>query len=190
MSHLCTNHPLLSIQVWSKFELLLELLTELSRYRDYLVDLNKTDVIANIHNNSESNPIIETNHLSLRGVIIPTKSQITTSKFHHLSHLIRLFGGRKRIQDRLIGSHANNILIHQPGYQHIHFDVDFYIQLATFIKTDMLTKEPPVPCNILMPTADHLIGENRTDLVQTIEKNGGFEVIAKRLGVDVQPHNL
>jgi hypothetical protein len=64
------------------------------------------------------------------------------------------------------------------------FSLDFAIDLLEYIRNDQMEcKAPLKPAVIRMPTEYVLFQKGRSDLIDGIQKYGGYENVARRLGL-------
>ena len=191
MDSICKAAGLIPYAVWSKFELFSELLMELSKYRKYA---HQFGTGADVGGEYSNNKFVDASkqHVDSGKLKIPTPSQMASDRFRRLSGLIRLFGGRKKLGERLgidlqTASRLNcSCYNYDLDYNQGDFDIDFHLELMSFLRSDMMTKDPPVPQQIVMPTKDQLTEKNRHDLVKLIEAYGGFEAVGQRMGIVVR----
>ena len=66
------------------------------------------------------------------------------------------------------------------------FSLDFAIRLLGFIRNDHLSKRPPLkPATIRIPNRQYLMAMGETEIAEEIEVYGGYENVARRLGLDM-----
>lgn len=159
---ICKVCGMVSHQEWFYFEGQLELLVRLKEYLDehHDGDYSCFPVVSNIQRNGHS----------------------------ELYRLIQYYGGRKFVAARygfdLSSSHRRrppSDLCWGP------FDLVFAIDLLTFVKEEHVLRQPPLkPPALAMPSESRLrsLGGAHGDLlVSSIVKFGGFENVARRLGL-------
>ena len=118
--------------------------------------------------------------------VFPNVSMLKKRGYHQLHSLIMYFGGRKFVAARL-GMNANS----SNGTMTFgSFDLDFAIRLLQFVRRDHLKRDPPMqfPC-LAMPSRSKLLGggEEGVLLDAQIDEFGGYENVARRLGLALFP---
>ena len=169
---------------WYYFEGQLELLLELKEYLDRHGDGDYRD--------------------------FPKVTTVRERGYHQLYTLIMYFGGRKFVAARLgmnvhssswkrndsirrskssftDSNNSNSDGVMQFGA----FDLDFAIRLLQFVRRDQLKRNPPLqyPC-LAMPSRSKLVvtgGEEGVWLDSKIDEFGGYENVARRLGLALFP---
>ena len=71
------------------------------------------------------------------------------------------------------------------GMQFGAFDLNFAVRLLCLIRNDMYAMDPPanIP-RIVMPTQRNLIERGEVQLAEEVQKYGGHENVARRLGLE------
>jgi hypothetical protein len=180
MKRFCKKTGLITFREWSYFEGLYELLLELKLYLDQYHGGNYQE--------------------------FPVVSEVK-NRGHELLHtLIQYYGGRKFVACKLgmsfsktgksyakrqSGNEDRGIVVTDMYWG--DFDLEFGIALLSFVRTRYLAMRPPLQNPVLeMPSRDILLtssdGETALGayLDQQIHKFGGYENVARRLGLDVQ----
>ena len=118
------------------------------------------------------------------------------NEYQTLYDLVRYFGGRKFVASRLgleLCGKANSKTAWRPSQLGAdlpqisfgRFNLDFAERLLGFIRGDMMEKRPPLkPATIQMPRKELLLAQGETRLAEEIEMYGGYENVARRLGLD------
>lgn len=113
-------------------------------------------------------------------------------KYQNLYGLIQYFGGRKFVASKLglklcsTGSRRKKNSIDDLQISFGKFNLDFAIRLLGFIRDDQMSKKPPLrPATIAMPKREYLIAMGKAQLADEIEVYGGYENVARRLGLDI-----
>lgn len=155
----CQLAKLVPYQDWRYFESTLELYVELLKY------------LVKYHDGSEKT--------------FPKLADIQANGHQRLYDLIMEYGGRKIIASRLnMEFQAQTKLDLFKDMSFGPFSLDFAVRLMSFIRNDLMAKEPPLdkPC-ILMPTRQYLLERGEQRLFDDIAKYGGHESIARRLNL-------
>mmetsp|Transcript_33731 Transcript_33731/g.73071 ORF Transcript_33731/g.73071 Transcript_33731/m.73071 type:complete len:461 (-) Transcript_33731:161-1543(-) len=118
-------------------------------------------------------------------------------EYKTLYDLVQYFGGRKFVASRLglelCGDANSSRRAWQTSYQSTdltlisfgRFNLDFAVRLLGFIRNDLMEKRPPLkPATIQMPRKELLLARGETRLAEEIEIYGGYENVARRLGLD------
>ncbi|KAI2501162.1 hypothetical protein MHU86_13308 [Fragilaria crotonensis] len=117
-------------------------------------------------------------------MFFPTCTEIKESGCMSLYYAIQRYGGRKFLMSRF-GMEA-------PKRSHRSylemsfgpFSLDFAIDLLEYIRNDHMERKAPLkPAVIRMPTEYVLFQQGRSDLIDGIQKYGGYENVARRLGL-------
>jgi hypothetical protein len=157
---------------WKYFEGQLRLLQELRQYLD------------DYHNGNRK--------------IFPRGMDLKERKCMSLYYAVQRYGGRKFLMSRF-GFQSK---LHRPSaldfpYGNLNFgsfSIDFAIELLEYIRNDQLKLKGPLkPAVIRMPTEYVLFQDQRYDLIDNIQKFGGYENVARRLGLfyfDAKPKGL
>ena len=113
-------------------------------------------------------------------------------KYQSLYGLIQYFGGRKFVASKLglklcsTGSRRKSSSIDDLQISFGKFNLDFAIRLLGFIRDDQMSKKPPLrPATIAMPKREYLIAMGNAQLADEIEVYGGYENVARRLGLAI-----
>lgn len=112
-------------------------------------------------------------------------------KYQSLYNLIQYFGGRKFVASKFglnlcsTTSKRKTRSIDDMQISFGKFNLDFAIRLLGFIRDDHMSKRPPLrPATIAMPKREYLIAMGNTQLAEEVELYGGYENVARRLGLD------
>lgn len=159
---------LISYREWKYFEGMYDLMRELKRYLDEHHDGDYT--------------------------VFPTVSHLKECGYEELWTLIQYYGGRK-----FVGARLGMVFLSQnkktKSYRELvssdmnwgPFDLDFGIDLLGFVREEHLKKNPPMRYpEIELPSSSKLLmasGERGIRLHEQIERYGGYENIARRLGL-------
>ena len=139
---------------WRFFESQLQLLLELRHY-------------LNVHHNGSDE-------------IFPDPMEVKTNGHENLSVLIRSHGGKQLLAQKLDMELVSTRSIQSWG----PFSLDFAIELLQFIRERYMEMSPPMPYPVLsMPSERDLKMFGRDDLCSKVESFGGFENVARRLGL-------
>lgn len=149
---------LVSYNEWRYFEGQLELMRELMRYLDE-------------HHGGD--------HMHF-----PTATEIKENDCMSLYYAVQRYGGLKFLASRfgmnMQGRTTNSYLDMSFG----PFSLDFAILLLEYVRNDHLERKAPLkPAAIRMPTEYTLFQIGRSDLIDGIQKYGGYENVARRLGL-------
>jgi len=113
-------------------------------------------------------------------------------KYQSLYDLIQYFGGRKFVASRLglklcaTGSRTKSRCDNDLQMSFGKFSLDFAIRLLGFIRDDQMRRRPPLrPSTIPMPKRKYLVAMGETQLAEEIEVYGGYENVARRLGLAI-----
>lgn len=114
----------------------------------------------------------------------PTGTELKESGRMSLYYAIQRYGGRKFLMSRF-GMQTQSCS--SKTYLEISFgpfSLDFAIDLLEYIRHDHMEQKAPLkPAVIRMPTEYVLFQEGRSDLIDGIQKYGGYENVARRLGL-------
>ena len=147
---------LIKYKEWSYFESQLSLLTELEIY------------LQSYHNSSEQ--------------IFPEPTDILENGHNNMNDLIRIHGGKVLLADKFDMKLSSGI---SSRYSYGRFSVRFAVQLLVFIRNQYLLLDPPLQCtHISMPTENDLIRSGHKDLADQVLEYGGYESVARRLGLE------
>ena len=147
---------LIQYKEWSYFESQLSLLTELECY-------------LKLHHHSSEK-------------VFPEPSDILENGHNNLNELIRIHGGKVLLADKFDMNLSSGI---SSGYSYGRFSVRFAVQLLVFIRNQYMLLDPPLECtHISMPTENDLIRAGHKDLANQVIEYGGYESVARRLGLE------
>lgn len=155
----CQLAKLVPYREWRYFESSLELYVELLKY------------LVKYHNGSEK--------------VFPKLADIQANGHERLYDLIMEYGGRKLIAAKLdMEFQAQTKLDLFKDMSYGPFSLDFAVRLLSFIRNDMMEKDPPLEkACIQMPTRQYLLSKGEDRLVSEISMYGGHESIARRLNL-------
>lgn len=140
---------------WRFFESQLQLFVELQHY-------------LNLHHEGKEDTFPDPDVVKKRGHV-------------QLSHLIRTHGGKLLLAQKLDMELAASTMSIQSWGQ---FSLNFAIQLLQFIREQYMTISPPLTFPIIsMPSEQDLIRFGYDDLKHQISRFGGYENVARRLGL-------
>ena len=112
--------------------------------------------------------------------IFPDPADVKSRGHVQLSHLIRIHGGKQLLATKLNMDLASNISVQSWG----PFSLNFAVQLLQFIRERYMTMSPPLLYPIIsMPSEQDLIRFGCAELAQQVEIFGGYENVARRLGL-------
>ena len=120
----------------------------------------------------------------------PTATEIKENGYLGLYYSIQRYGGRKFLASRL----GMNMTATKGGrgggvFDNINFgpfSLDFAIALLEFVRKDQMKHKAPLtkPACIRIPTEYQLFQSDRQDLINGIQLYGGYENVARRLGLE------
>jgi hypothetical protein len=123
----------------------------------------------------------------------PTVSQVQKNGYARLHSLIQYYGGRKFLALRLgMDQSTTQTTSSSKDLNWGSFDLDFGIQLLLFVRNYQLTRRPPVKHPVIaMPSPAKLFAtDGGESLHRQIVEFGGFENVARRLGLAFDSNNL
>lgn len=116
--------------------------------------------------------------------LFPIASEIKSNNYMALYYGIQRYGGCKFLLTRfgmVCPRGQKNYLDMSFG----PFSIDFAIDLLEYIRDDHLKRQPPLNVAVIrMPTEYELFSNGRNDLIDCIQQFGGYENVARRLGLD------
>jgi hypothetical protein len=126
--------------------------------------------------------------------IFPTVFKMKERGYERLHMLIQYYGGRKFLASRLGMEHSTTEKRRLSKNQDVvaadmnwgPFDLQFGIDLLEFVRNEQLKRRPPLRYPVIdMPSPTKLLasGEKGEDLDQKIQEYGGYENVARRLGL-------
>lgn len=157
---------LVSFRDWYWFEGQLEMLVELKQYLD------------KYHGGSEE--------------FFPSVTDIQKNGYDQLYNLVQFFGGRKFLASKLDMKCTNKELVKLKSEEQFcdiawgAFSVNFAVQLLQFIRAEQMKMKPPLKRpEIFIPSRSILLssGDKGKELDREIEEFGGYENVARRLGL-------
>ena len=145
---------LVPFKEWRFFESQLQLFVELQHY-------------LNLHHNGSEE-------------VFPDPADVKSHGHEQLSMLIRNHGGKQLLAQKLDMMLVSKVSIQSWG----PFSLDFAIDLLQFIRERYVTMSPPLPYPVIsMPSERDLKRFGYEDLCQKCERFGGYENVARRLGL-------
>lgn len=155
---ICKLARLVPYQEWHYFEGQYELLVELRDYLDTYHNGNRT--------------------------YFPSASAMKHHGYHQLYSLTQYFGGSKFLANRLSMSYTNA----PRNYADMNwgpFSIDTAIELYRFVRADQMKKKGPLRRPVIaIPSQTKLLANGQEQLHKNITKLGGYESVARRLGLD------
>ena len=110
--------------------------------------------------------------------VFPTVTEISRNGHHQLHSLIQYYGGCEFLAARLGLMRYKK---QRDDLQFGKFDLKFAIQLLEFIRNNHMLRQPPMRNPVIaMPSRNYL----DEDFDAQIEEFGGYENVARRLGLD------
>lgn len=145
---------LIPFKEWRFFESQLHLFVELRHY-------------LNLHHNGSQD-------------IFPHPEDVKLNGHEELAVLIRSHGGKQLLAQKLDMELVSTVSIQSWGA----FSLDFAIELLQFIRERYVTMSPPLAYPVIsMPSERDLRRYDREDLCHVMESFGGYENVARRLGL-------
>ena len=167
---ICERAGLIPSREWHYMEGLLELMLELKTYCDEYFDGDYS--------------------------MFPTVYKLDEHGYERLKSLIGYFGGQKFVSQRLGMIHvscaqgARRNAKEQLSWG--EFDIKFGIDLLEFVRAECMKKTPPLRYPVLaMPTFGDLLKSEDSDALKLeakISEYGGYENVARRMGLDYAPN--
>lgn len=163
---ICRKAGLVPFREWNYFEGMYDLMLELKSYLD------------EYHGGDYS--------------VFPVVSKMNERGYDRLHSLIQYFGGRKFLASRLdmecstVRKKRAKKDLEQADMNWGSFDLDFGIDLLAFVRNENMKKMPPLRYPAIeMPSPRKLLasGEKGEYLHRKIEEYGGYENVARRLGL-------
>lgn len=129
--------------------------------------------------------------------IFPTVYTLDEQGYERLKSLIGYFGGQRFVAQRLGMVHASSAQdgkgIQKDQLSWGKFDLVFGIDLLEFVRNEMMKKTPPLQYPVMtMPTFRDLLNSEDEEVVKLelkINKYGGYENVARRMGLEYTPNN-
>lgn len=156
---ICRLAGMVPFREWYYFEGQLELMMELQRFLKQ-------------HGNGDSNSF-------------PVVEDVKRHGFDQLYSLIQYYGGRKFLAARL-GMNTSDKSDQFSDLNFGPFSLEFAVRLLSFIRQRELRKNPPLASpSITIPSPSQLASgeEEATYLHESIVQYGGYENVARRLGL-------
>jgi hypothetical protein len=117
-------------------------------------------------------------------MVFPTGVEIKEKGYMSLYYAVQRYGGRKFLTSRFGMESPGRVSSSYLEMSFGPFSLDFAIDLLEYIRNDHLeSKAPMKPATIRMPTEYVLFQRGRSDLIDGIQKYGGYENVARRLGL-------
>lgn len=112
----------------------------------------------------------------------PATADILAHGHTHLYELIRIHGGKTMLAQKLDMKQRDSP--HHCTLSWGSFKLKFAIELLHFIRSQYLLLNPPLSSALIsMPSEKDLHRSGRMDLIQGVIDYGGFESVARRLGL-------
>lgn len=167
---ICKKAGLIPCREWHYLEGLCELMVELSAYCDEFFDGDYTK--------------------------FPTVYTLDKQGYGRLKSLIGYFGGQKFVAQRFgmvpFSSKDDGSSSQKDQISWGKFDLKFGIDILGFVRNENMTKDPPLNYPILvMPTFVDLLKSDDQEAVKLdlkINEYGGYENVARRLGLAYEPN--
>jgi hypothetical protein len=161
-SKICKMCGLIPYREWIYFEGQLNLLRDLKQYLDE-------------YQNSEYSTF-------------PIALEVHKNGHETLYALIQRFGGRRALASRFsMKSPTKGGSTGRGEYEGVffgNFSIIFAIELLDFVRADLMKQKAPLKVTaIRMPSKYKLVSAGREDLINQIEVFGGYENVARRLGL-------
>lgn len=128
--------------------------------------------------------------------LFPKVCTLDEQGYERLHSLIGYFGGQKFVAQRLGMLHASSLedgTANRTQLNYGKFDLEFGINLLEFVRQESMKKTPPLKYPIIaMPTFRDLLNsddEQAVKLDSKIDEYGGYENVARRLGLAFAPNN-
>ena len=174
---------------WNYFESQRQLLIGL---HDYIQQQRRQDTLTTTTRNNNNNNNTTTPEYTKKLDMIPPLNNIRQDD-PALFRLIQRFGGRKFVAARYglcievkSNSHCHSSKSLDPELTFGPFRLQFAIDLLDFVRQqEMQRRAPLVRPRILMPSREQCQRAGRHDLIEGIEQFGGFESVARRLGLGI-----
>lgn len=170
---LAASAGLVPVVEWSRFELYLEMLTELRAYLEEHGGGGRRKGRGGV------------------GDALPSPSRIYANGNGRLSYLVRVFGGREQVAERLgMSSSSGGAEIckddprQSPSSSSIEggsIGLELAWDVLSYVRSDMMKATPPVR-RISLPTYDQLVRDGRSDLAELLELYG-YNAVSERLGL-------
>lgn len=156
---ICQLAGMVPFREWYFFEGQLELLISLKDYIDEFGDSDYTT--------------------------FPNVSDIRRNGYEQLHSLIQYYGGRKYLAHRLGMTQGCSLPTDDfVGVSWGPFDLLFAIALLNFVRQDHMRRQPPLTTPLLiMPRREKLLASSESWLHDRVELYGGYENVARRLGL-------
>jgi len=149
---------LVPFKEWRFFDSQLSLFIELKQYLELY------------HNGSEE--------------VFPDPSDVKNNGYISLHHLIRIHGGKVLLAQKLSMKLYRGEIKTDTHIDYGAFTLDFAIRLLHFIRSEFMTLSPPLAYAIIsMPLEQDLLRRGHDDLASLVVKFGGYESVARRLGL-------
>ncbi|KAG7368585.1 hypothetical protein IV203_031328 [Nitzschia inconspicua] len=154
---ICQEAGLVPVHEWKYFERQYELLLTLKDFCDQYMNGDYT--------------------------IFPKVSRLSDAE-KRLVRLTQEFGGTTMVASRLGMAYDGGQGTSDFGLNWGSFDLECGIALMDFVRSDQLRKKPPLcPAGIFMPTPAELLEAGKEGLHAKIMRYGGYENVARRLGL-------
>ena len=116
--------------------------------------------------------------------VFPDPSDVKNNGYINLHHLIRIHGGKVLLAQKLSMKLYRGEIKTDTHIDYGAFTLDFAIRLLHFIRSEFMTLSPPLAYPIIsMPLEQDLLRRGHDDLASLVVKFGGYESVARRLGL-------
>jgi hypothetical protein len=155
---ICKLAGLVPFQEWYEFEGEYELLLELRNY------------LNSYHGGDQT--------------YFPPESDMKLHGYDQLCTLVQFYGGSESLANRL-GMSSKNSPRGDADLNWGPFSIDTAIELYRFVRADQMKKKGPMSRPVIsIPSQRDLLANGQGQLHQSIIDAGGYESVARRLGLD------
>ena len=116
--------------------------------------------------------------------VFPDPLDVKKNAYTNLHHLIRIHGGKVLLAQKLSMKLYRGEIKTDAHIDYGQFTLDFAIRLLNFIRSEFMTSSPPLAYPMIsMPLEQDLLRRGHDDLASLVMKFGGYESVARRLGL-------
>jgi hypothetical protein len=109
----------------------------------------------------------------------PPENDMKRHGFDQLYSLVQFYGGSELLANRFSMSSEN------APRQDFDFSIDAAIELYRFVRADQMKQKGPLRSPVIaIPSQENLLANGQEQLHQSIMELGGYESVARRLGLD------